>query len=47
MGQLYTNLNFLRYIDHIAILHERRVAAPVHKRIKLLCETMRKKPRQS
>lgn len=34
MSQLYSNLKFLRYADHIAALHDQRVVAPVHIRIK-------------
>ena len=34
MTQLYSNLKFLRYTDHLDALRERRVVAPVHIRIK-------------
>lgn len=34
MTQLYSNLKFLRYADHIDALRERQVVAPVHIRIK-------------
>jgi MoaA/NifB/PqqE/SkfB family radical SAM enzyme len=34
MSTLYSNLKFLRYADHIKALHEQRVVAPVHIRIK-------------
>lgn len=34
MSTLYSNLKFLRYTDHIKALHEQRVVAPVHIRIK-------------
>jgi len=34
VSQLYSNLKFLRYADHIAALHDQRVVAPVHIRIK-------------
>lgn len=34
MANLYSNLKFLRYADHIEALREQRVVAPVHIRIK-------------
>ncbi|MFA7239217.1 MAG: radical SAM protein [Sulfuricellaceae bacterium] len=34
MAQLYSNLKFLRYADHLEALREQRVVAPVHIRIK-------------
>jgi len=34
MSTLYSNLKFLRYADHVEALHEQRVVAPVHIRIK-------------
>lgn len=34
MTQLYSNLKFLRYTDHLDALRERQVVAPVHIRIK-------------
>lgn len=34
MATLYSNLKFLRYAGHIEALHEQRVVAPVHIRIK-------------
>lgn len=34
MAQLYSNLKFLRYADHLEALQDQRVVAPVHIRIK-------------
>lgn len=34
MGNVYSNLKFLRYRDHLDALKERRVVAPVHIRVK-------------
>jgi len=34
MSTLYSNLKFLRYVDHVEALKEQRVVAPVHIRIK-------------
>jgi len=34
MSTIYSNLKFLRYIDHVAAFRDQRVVAPVHIRIK-------------